>query len=407
MSAFSYLDHLACSRCNERHDARVRQGLCRSCGSPLLARYDLAAVVTKPGDLVGRRNDLWRYHELLPVSGPERIVTLGEGMTPLLTVPALAADLGLKRLLIKDDGLLPTGSFKARGAAVGVSRARELGASRLAMPTNGNAGAAWAAYATRAGLDVVVAMPLDAPPIAGVEIAVAGGDLRLIDGLISDAGRMIAEAVASSDDDWFDVATSKEPYRIEGKKTMAFEIVEQLGWRMPDVIVYPTGGGVGMIGIHKAVEELRELGWVSGPPPRLVCVQSTGCAPIVKAYDGGAAETEPWPDARTVAFGLTVPKPLADFLVLEAIYETGGTAVAVDDSDLLDDVHRVGGLEGLFLSPEGAATVTATRALLRSGWIKPEDEVVLLNTGAGLIYPGTIDVAATPIIASDGTLSLS
>ncbi|MPZ94224.1 MAG: threonine synthase [Propionibacteriales bacterium] len=405
MPPYSSLSHLDCPRCHEQHDAHVRQGVCRRCGSPLLARYDLAGVRTSPGDLVGRRNDLWRYHELLPVSAPEHVVSLGEGMTPLLEMPRLAADLGLDTLLVKDDGMLPTGSFKSRGAAVGVSRARELGATRLAMPTNGNAGAAWSAYAARAGLELLVAMPVDAPSITRVETVATGGDLRLVDGLISDAGRMVATAVADDAEDWFDVATLKEPYRIEGKKTMGFEIAEQLGWRMPDVIVYPTGGGVGVIGIHKALTELVELGWVEGPLPRLVCVQSTGCAPIVQAYEAGARESEPWPGARTVAFGINVPKALGDFLVLDAVYATGGTAVAVRDDDLLADVRRTGELEGLFLCPEGAATVTATRLLRDRDWIAADDEVVLLNTGAGLIYPQTVPVDA-PTVSRDGTLTL-
>ncbi|MGH3355046.1 MAG: threonine synthase [Nocardioidaceae bacterium] len=402
---FSALDHLVCPRCDLRHDATVLQGLCTACGSPLLARYDLDTVKAGPSDISDRPPDLWRYHELLPVSAAEHVVTLGEGMTPLLETPGLSAALGMDRLLVKDEGLLPTGSFKARGAAVGVSRARELGVSRLAMPTNGNAGAAWSAYAARAGLAAVVAMPVDAPTITRVETVVTGGDLRLVDGLISDAGRMVAAAVAASDDDWFEVSTLKEPYRIEGKKTMALEIVEQLGWRMPDVIVYPTGGGVGLIGIHKALSELVELGWVEGPLPRLVSVQSSGCAPIVSAFEAGARESEPWPDATTVAFGINVPKALGDFLVLDALYATGGTAVAVTDDDLVADIGLCGRLEGMFLCPEGAATVTATRALRQSGWISPEDETVLLNTGAGLIYPDTVRVPDT-VLPRDGAVDL-
>ncbi|MDQ3465494.1 MAG: threonine synthase, partial [Actinomycetota bacterium] len=257
---FSALSHLECPRCAATYDAGIRQGLCHGCAAPLLARYDLSSVPIRRSALAGRAPDLWRYHELLPVSAPEHIVSLGEGMTPLLAVPRLASSLGLSRLWVKDDGLLPTGSFKARGASVGVSRARELGVRAMAMPTNGNAGAAWSAYAARAGLDMLVAMPVDAPAITRVEIVAAGGWLVLIDGLISDAGRLVSAAVA--DTEWFDVGTLKEPYRIEGKKTMGFELAEQLGWRMPDVVVYPTGGGVGLIGIVKALRELLELGWV-------------------------------------------------------------------------------------------------------------------------------------------------
>ncbi len=403
MTSFSTLTHLECPRCAEVHDSAVLQGLCRSCSSPLLARYDLDAVSVKPADLADRAPDLWRYHELLPVSGPDQVVTLGEGMTPLLDAPRLGAELDIERLLVKDEGLLPTASFKARGAAVGVSRARELGAKALAMPTNGNAGAAWATYAARAGMPMLVAMPVDAPTITRVECVAAGADLRLVDGLISDAGRLVAAAIEGTS--YVDVATLKEPYRIEGKKTMGLEIAEQLGWRLPDVVVYPTGGGVGLIGIYKAFRELIELGWVSGPLPRLVAVQASGCAPIVRAFEDGATESEAWVDARTVAFGITVPKALGDFIVLHALRDTGGTAVAVDDDELLSDVALTGRLEGMFICPEGAATVSAVRRLRCSGWIGADDEVVLLNTGAGVIYPDTVEVRA-PVVARDGELVL-
>jgi threonine synthase len=405
LRSWSALDHLECPRCGSTHDAFVRQGLCPACGGPLLARYDLRAVTTTREQVSRRPPDLWRYHELLPVSAPEHVVTLGEGMTPLLPAPRLGAEIGVPGLLVKDEGALPTGSFKARGAAVGVSRARELGATRLAMPTNGNAGAAWAAYAARAGLRLLVGMPLGAPTITRAECVVTGADLRLVDGLISDAGQLVASALAGSPDDWFDVATLKEPYRIEGKKTMGFEIAEQLGWRMPDVVVYPTGGGVGLIGFFKALTELVELGWVSGPLPRLVSVQSTGCAPIVRAFEAGAAESEPWEDAMTAAFGINVPKALGDFLVLEAVRATDGTAVAVDDEDILADLALAGRLEGMFLCPEGAATVTAVRRLRRDGWLGADDEVVLLNTGAGVIYPGTV-VVDVPTVGRDGPIRL-
>jgi len=403
--SFSSLSQLECPRCYARYDAQVLQGVCPTDGSPLLARYDLESVALQPEEISRRAPDLWRYHELLPVSAAEHVVTLGEGMTPLLSTPRLAAELGLRRLLIKDDGLLPTGSFKARGAAVGVSRTRERGVTRLAMPTNGNAGGAWSTYAARAGLRATIAMPVDAPRITRAEIVVTGGDLRLVDGLISDAGRLIGAAVAASSAGWFDVSTLKEPYRIEGKKTMGFEIAEQLGWRMPDVIVYPTGGGVGLIGIHKALLEARRLGWVEGTLPRLVAVQSTGCAPIVEAFEAGVRESRPWPDSATIAFGINVPKALGDFLVLNALAETGGTAIAVDDADLLGDLHVTARLEGIFLCPEGAATVAAARALAASGWIAPDDEVVLLNTGAGVIYPDTVRVDV-PTLARDDVLDL-
>jgi threonine synthase len=405
MSAFSTLDHLECPRCRATYDPTRLHGLCPECGSPLLARYDLSQVSVTPGDIAGRAPDLWRYHELLPVSGPQHVVTLGEGLTPLLPAPRLGAELGIDRLLIKDEGLLPTASFKARGAAVGVARARELGVRALAMPTNGNAGAAWATYAARAGLRMAVVMPVSAPSITRAEVVAAGGELTLVDGLISDAGKLVGAAVTATEG-WFDAGTLKEPYRIEGKKTMGFEIAEQLGWRMPDVIIYPTGGGVGLIGIYKALTELVELGWVTGPLPRLVSVQSTGCAPIVRAFEAGARESAMWEDAKTVAFGITVPKALGDFLVLDAIYATGGTAVAVDDADLLADVRVAGHLEGMFLCPEGAATVTAARRLRSTGWIGDTDEVVLLNTGAGVLYPDTVPVGA-PVITKAGPFELN
>jgi threonine synthase len=388
----SALSHLQCPTCDRQHDADDLTNLC-SCGSPLLAQYELARVDAAPATIATRPPDLWRYHELLPVSAPEFVVSLGEGMTPLLPLPRLGAELGLNRLLLKDESALPTGSFKARGATVGVSRAAELGASRLSMPSNGNAGAAWAAYAARAGMSITVAMPADAPAITRTEITVVGGDLALVDGHIGQAGRWLAREAANApaDETAFDVSTLKEPYRVEGKKTMALEIAEQLGWRMPDVVVYPTGGGVGLIGMHKAFVEMRELGWVDGDLPRFVAVQSTGCAPIVAAFEAGDAESRPWNDPHTVAFGLTVPAPLGGFLILRALYATRGTAIAVDDRALLDDLALTARLEGIFLCPEGAAAITALRRLRESGWLGPADEVVALNTGSGLIYPDAVD----------------
>jgi threonine synthase len=381
---FSALSHLECPRCGTIHDADQIIGLC-PCGSPLLARYDLASVTLTPADLTGRPPDLWRYHELLPVRSPENVVTLGEGMTPLLPIARYGAEVGVPRLLMKDEGLIPTGSFKARGAAVGVSRAYEVGVRKIAMPTNGNAGSAWATYAARAGMEALIAMPIAAPEICRREVTVVGARLQLIDGLIGDAAAYVREQTG-----YFDASTLKEPYRIEGKKTMGLEIAEQLGWSMPDVIVYPTGGGVGIIGIWKALNELRELGWIDGPLPRLVAVQSTGCAPIVQAWEKGLPESEPWPNAQTVAFGITVPKALGDFLVLQAIAETDGCAIAVDDADILAEQHLVARLEGTFICPEGAANLTAIRQLRETGWLTPGDQVVALNTGTGLKYPETV-----------------
>jgi threonine synthase len=389
---YSALSHLDCARCGARHDADQVQGTC-SCGSPLLARYDLRLVAgeVSPRDIAGRPADLWRYHELLPVRQAGHVVSLGEGMTPLLPMPKAGRSLGVPDLLMKDEGMLPTGTFKARGAAVGVSRAAELGVAAIAMPTNGNAGAAWSAYAARAGMASLIAMPVAAPLVTRAECAVAGAELVLVDGSIADAGQVIAEALGQRPG-CQNVATLKEPYRIEGKKTMGLEIAEQLGWRMPGVIVYPAGGGVGIIGIHKALRELLELGWVAGDLPRLVAVQPEGCAPIVKAFQAGATESEPWPDPRTVAFGLTVPKPLGDFLILDALYATDGTAISVTDEALLAEQRAVARLEGTLICPEGAACFAAVRQLRASGWLSPAEQVVVLNTGTGLIYTETITV---------------
>ncbi|KAB1927344.1 threonine synthase [Micromonospora noduli] len=394
-----YLTHLDCPRCGKEHAADRLQNLCE-CGSPLLARYDLPAVAkaVTPERFPLRPADLWRYREVLPVADPRHVTTLGEGWTPLLRTPAYGTEIGIADLMVKDEGLIPTGSFKARGAAVGVSRARELGVERIAMPTNGNAGSAWATYAARAGMGATIVMPLGAPSICRRECVAAGADLRLIDGLIGDAGRRVAELIAESNGAIFDAGTLREPYRLEGKKTMGYEIVEQLGWQTPDVIIYPTGGGVGLIGIHKALHELRKLGWIGDKLPRLVAVQSTGCAPIVRAFAAGENRAQPWEDAHTVAFGITVPAPLGDELILAALRESSGTAVAVDDADILADLRDFAAREGLLLCPEGAACLTAARQLRAGGWIRAGERVVVLNTGAGLKYPDTVDVSGVPVM---------
>jgi threonine synthase len=387
---YSALSHLDCPRCGTSYDADRVQGTC-SCGSPLLTRYDLPQVARQvsPREIAGRPADLWRYHELLPVREAAHVVSLGEGMTPLLPMPRIGQALGVPGLLMKDEGVLPTGTFKARGAAVGVSRAAELGVTAIAMPTNGNAGAAWSVYAARAGMRSLIVMPAAAPPVTRAECAAAGAELYLTSGTIGDAGQLVADALQERPG-YQNAATLREPYRIEGKKTMGLEIAEQLGWRIPGVIVYPAGGGVGIIGIYKALRELLELGWVTGDLPRLVAVQPEGCAPIVRAFQAGAAESQPWPDPKTVAFGLTVPKALGDFLILEALYATGGTAVAVTDEALLADQRAVARLEGSLICPEGAACFTAVRHLRASGWLTETDQVVVLNTGTGLIYPDTM-----------------
>lgn len=392
----SALSHLECPRCGAVLDADRVVNLC-SCGSPLLSRYDLkraASTMTREA-ITSRSPTLWRYREVLPVRDERAIVSMGEGMTPLLGVPRLGAALGVPGLLVKDEGLIPSGSFKARGAAVGVSRALELGVKELAMPTNGNAGAVWALYASRAGLRSTVVMPVDAPAITRAECVVAGANLLLVRGHIGDAGRIVAGIVGGG---IYDASTLKEPYRIEGKKTMGYEIAEQLGWRLPDVVVYPTGGGVGLIGIYKALGEMAELGLVEGPLPRLVSVQASGCAPIVRAFEAGERTSIGWESPHTVAFGINVPKALGDFLVLDALYATSGTAVAVDDDELLDDLRLIGRLEGLFVCPEGAACVSAVRQLRASGWLSGTEQVVVLNTGTGLKYPGTVNVDDVPVL---------
>ncbi len=395
-----YVSHLACPKCDNTYESENIMQVC-DCGSPLLVRYDLSKISTvlKKEDLNKRKPDLWRYLELLPVKHHENIVNLGEGMTPLLKLNRLGAEVGLENLYLKDEGIIPTGTFKARGAAVGVSRAKELGVNILAMPTNGNAGAAWAVYAAAAGIKSVIVMPEDAPPIPRGECAISGADLYLVDGLISDAGKIVSKAVKKYG--WFDASTLKEPYRIEGKKTMGLEIAEQFDWKLPDVIIYPTGGGVGIIGIYKALQELHEMGWVGDRMPRLVAVQSTGCAPIVKAWEEGKTVSEFWQDAKTLAFGITVPKALGDFLVLEAIYKTNGCAVAVTDEKIIEAENMLASREGTFVCPEGAATLSAALKLRDTGWLGSDKNVVLLNTGSGLKYPETVHIEPKVLAVDD------
>ena len=402
MSAFSALDHLDCPRCGATHDATVLQGLCSRCASPLLARYDLSEVRATRAEVGTRPPDLWRYHELLPVRDPAHVTTLGEGMTPLLPLPSYGSRIDVPGLLMKDEGMVPTGSFKARGAAVGVSRARELGVTAVAMPTNGNAGAAWSVYAARAGMGSLIVMPVDAPEITRRECVVSGAELYLVDGLINHAGALVKDAVQQRSG-YQEVSTLKEPYRIEGKKTMGYEIAEQLGWRVPDVILYPAGGGVGLIGIHKAMLEMRELGWIGEKLPRLVAVQSTGCKPIVDAFDAGLDESTLVEGTHTLAFGINVPKALGDFLVLQAVRESGGTAVAVTDEEILAEVTTLATDEGAWVCPEGAACFVAARQLRASGWIGRDEEVVVLNTGTGLKYPDTVAVDV-PTLPRDGAV---
>jgi threonine synthase len=400
-TSYSHLSHLECSRTGTTYDADRVQGV-SDVGAPLLARYDLDRVreSVAPDEIAGRPATLWRYHEVLPIRDHQHVTSLGEGMTPLLPLPTYGAQIGVPGLLMKDEGLIPTGTFKARGAAVGVSRARELGVKAIAMPTNGNAGAAWSVYAARAGLGSLIVMPVDAPEITRRECVAAGAELYLVDGLINHAGALVKAAVEARSG-YQEVSTLKEPYRIEGKKTMGYEIAEQLGWQVPDVILYPAGGGVGLIGIHKAMLEMRELGWIGETLPRLVAVQSTGCPPIVTAYDAGLDESTLEEGTHTLAFGINVPKALGDFLVLEGVRESGGTAVAVSDEAILAELGNLAAAEGTWICPEGAACLAAARELRESGWIREDERVVVLNTGAGLKYPETVPVDV-PVLSRDG-----
>jgi threonine synthase len=400
----SFLSHLECSRCHKTHDADRVQNLC-DCGGPLLVRYDLKAVAraVRPADLAGRVSSLWRYREVLPLRDDKNIVTLGEGLTPLFPLPRLGAEIGLPDLWLKDEGLNPTASFKARGAATGVSRARELGIQALAMPTNGNAGGAWASYGARAGMSVTLVMPTDAPAMSVLEATAVGANAYMVRGQITDAGAIVGRSAKAHG--WFEAATLKEPYRIEGKKTMGYEIAEQLGWSLPDVILYPTGGGVGIIGIYKALLEMRELGWLPENVrfPKLVAVQAEGCQPIVKAFREGKDVSEKWENASTVAQGIRVPKALGDFLVLQAVRETGGTCVAVPDADTMWGLERISRMEGAFICPEGAALVGAARMLLRDGWLEAGQRVLLLNTGAGIKYPDVMS-PKLPVLELNATI---
>jgi len=332
---------------------------------------------------------MWRYGPLLPVSQPDCIVSLGEGMTPLVRTPRLGRKIGAEDLFMKDEGLNPTGSFKARGLSCAISMAKELGIKELAIPSAGNAASALAAYAAAAGIPAHIFMPRDVPAANFIECKMFGADVTLVDGLISDCGRIVAER--SKQEGWFDVSTLKEPYRIEGKKTMGLELAEQMGWKLPDVIFYPTGGGVGIIGMWKAFDEMEQLGWLgTGAPakrrPKMIVVQASGCQPVVRAFEQGAEKAEFWQNASTVAAGLRVPKPLGDFLILEAVRESGGTCVAVGDADLLEAGQVLASSEGLFVAPEGAACVAALQRLLQTGFLKPEEKIVIYNTGSGLKY---------------------
>ena len=380
----TFVTHLECGLTGERFAADQLHGL-SSVGRPLLVRYDLPAIAaaTSQCKIAARPPELWRYREFLPVRKTENIIRLGEIMTPLIPLPTLAAGAG--QLLVKDEGRLPTGSFKARGLCMAVSMAKELGVKRIAMPTNGNAGAALAAYASRAGIESFVFCPHDTPEINVREIAAQGALVWRVNGLINDCGRIVGEGKQSMQ--WFDMSTLKEPYRIEGKKTMGLELAEQLNWKLPDVIFYPTGGGTGLIGMWKAFQELKEIGWLTGKLPRMVAVQASGCAPIVKAYEEGNEHAALWKDAHTVAAGIRVPVAVGDFLILRAVRDSGGFAVAVSDEAILRAREQAARAEGLLLCPEGAATLAAYQQELASGRISPAESAVLFNCASGVKYP--------------------
>ncbi len=382
----TFVTHLECAATGEHYAADQVHNL-SAAGKPLLVRYDLDAVgkALNKDALAGRPADLWRYRELLPVRRTHDIVSLGEAMTPLVALPKLAASLGAGELLVKDEGRLPTGSFKARGLAMAVSMAKALGIRHMAMPTNGNAGAALAAYASRAGIRTTVFCPQDTPEVNVREIAAQGARVYRVNGLIDDCGKIVAEGRAKVG--WFDASTLKEPYRIEGKKTMGIELAEQLGWQLPDVILYPTGGGTGLIGMWKAFAELEAIGFIGRKRPRMVAVQAAGCAPMVRAFEAGSDHAVRWEDAQTIASGIRVPQAIGDFLILRAVRESGGFAVAVADDAIAAALDEVAGTEGFLLCPETAATYAAFKQSLADGRIGRHEQVVLFNCASGLKYP--------------------
>jgi threonine synthase len=382
----SYLSHLECGLCGTTYDFHQLLNLCPACGKPLLPRYDIdaARLGFQRKSLGDRPPTMWRYAEMLPVQQEENRLSLGEGFTPLLPLPRLGSTLGLNNVYAKDEGLNPTGSFKARGLSMAVSRAKELGVKAVAIPSAGNAGSATAAYAARAGIPAYVYLPADVPKSFLAEIRALGAEITLVNGLITDCARLVK--AGADEDRWFDLSTLKEPYRVEGKKTMGYELAEQFGWEVPDVLIYPTGGGTGIVGIWKAFDELEALGWIGSKRPRMVSVQSAGCAPIVRAYDQGVEFAEPWQNAATIADGLRVPAAVGDFLMLRAIRDSGGTAIAVSDDEIRAAQKELGRNEGLFVAPEAAATVSALRHMAADGSIQPNERVVLLITGNGLKY---------------------
>jgi threonine synthase len=383
----TYLIELQCSECGKLFDPGVIQTYCQDCQAPLLARYDLEKASRNLDRDVFRvrPRGMWRWHELLPVEDEQNRISLGEGDTPLMTLPRLGAELGLKHLYVKDESLNPTGSFKARGLSAAVSKAKELGVKKVIIPTAGNAGGAMAAYAARSGLQACIYMPKDTPVANVEESRIAGAQVILIDGLISEAAGMAG--VKAREEGWFDVSTFKEPYRTEGKKIMGYELAEEFHWRLPDVIIYPTGGGTGLVGMWKAFAELEALGWLNDTKrPRMVSVQADGCAPVIKAFEKGAQFCDYWVGAHTIASGLRVPKSFADQIILRDLRDSNGNAVAVSDEEIIQAQKQLAAMEGIFAAPEGAATLAALLRLKQSGWVKPAEWIVLFNTGTGLKY---------------------
>lgn len=379
--------HLECALCGLRHEARVLQNLCVECGKPLLVRYDLeaAAQTLSPDSLKEREASLWRYREVLPVEDWNNTVSFGEGWTPLLNAQRLADTLPVQlNLYIKDEGQNPTQSFKARGMTAAISMAKELGVKKVAVPSAGNAAGALAAYAARAGMEAHIFMPSDTPKANIIECQQTGANVTLIDGLITDCGKIVAERKDA--EGWFDVSTLKEPYRVEGKKTMGYELGEQLNWELPDVILYPTGGGTGLIGMWKAFDEMQQMGWIGEKRPRMVSVQSSGCAPIVRAFEQGERFAAEFENAETVASGLRVPKAIGDFLILDALRASNGTAIAVSDEELIKAVGEIGASTGIFCAPEGAACLPALRKLIEQDFVKDGETIVIFNTGSGVKY---------------------
>ena len=382
----SYLTHLECTYCYSTYSADEPHRTCGECNKVLYPRYDLEAAAAEftPDMLAGRSANMWRYFEVMPVRDEANVITLGEGFTPIFKAERLGRDIGCTSLYIKDEGLNPTASFKARGLSAAVSKAKELGLTRLSMPSAGNAAGSMAAYAVKGDLECYLFMPRDAPEANKKEVDITGVDLTLVDGLLSDAGRLSRQK--AEEDGLFDVSTLQEPYRVEGKKTMGYEIAEQMAWTVPDAIIYPTGGGTGIVGIWKAFEEMEELGWIDSKRPKMFAVQAEGCAPIVRAFEEGAEFAEPWERAETIAAGIRVPSAIGDYLILRAIRESGGGALTVTDDEILVAMRAVASLEGMFICPEGAATLAALNKLLATAALSPNDTILLLNTGSGLKY---------------------